>query len=157
MLLAQDKRGKTAWQLAVRNGRIMVLERLLDWAKEMQLNPREVRNKLLLYQEEDGRNAWFLAAKSGNVNVLEELWFLAKEKGNLEEMKYLLLSQNEFGQTALHLAAECGGSVLEKLWDFAKVAQLNQDELQNKLLLTKDKCGNTAWLRAAKECNSKAI
>jgi len=38
----------------------------------MQLNPGEVRNKLLLDQEEGGRNAWFLAAKSSNVKVLEE-------------------------------------------------------------------------------------
>ena len=37
-LLVRDKRRKTAWQLAVRDGRITVLEKLLDWAKDMQIN-----------------------------------------------------------------------------------------------------------------------
>jgi len=34
MLLAQNKSGKTGWKLAVRNGRIMVFEKLLDLAKK---------------------------------------------------------------------------------------------------------------------------
>ena len=158
MFLARDKRGNTAWQMAVKYGRIMVLEKLLDLAQEMQLNRGEMWNKLLLDQEQNGRSAWFLAAQRGNVKVLEELWDLAKEKGNLEEIKYnLLLAQNEFGQTAWHVAAESSVAVLEKMWAFATEAQLNEDELLNKLLLAKDKYGYTAWLRAAEGGTSKAL
>ena len=98
-----------------------------DICKELQLNPREIRNKLLLVQEKDGRNAWFLAAKSGNVKVLEERWVLAKEKGNQEEMNSrLLLAQNEYGQTALHVTAEGSVAVLEKVWAWTKKVQLNK-------------------------------
>ena len=150
MLLAKDKSGKTAWHLAVRDGRIMVLERLLNFAKDMQLNPGEIWNKLLLDQEEDERHAWFLAARCGNVKVLEEIWVLAKENGTPEEIKSkLLLAQNEYGQTALHLAAEGSVAVMEKVWAWAKEVQLNKDELNNKLLLAQDECGRTAWYRAA--------
>ena len=65
---------------------------------------------------------------------------MAKEKGNPEEIKSkLLLAQNEYGETALHVAAEGSVAVLEKIWAFFKEAQLNEDELMNKLLLAKDK------------------
>jgi len=44
---------------------------------------------------------------------------LAKEKGNPEEIKSnLLLAQNDYGETALHVAAEGSVAVLEKLWFF---------------------------------------
>ena len=157
MLQARDRYGKTAWHLAVRDGKIMVLKKLLELAKELQLNPGEVRNKLLLDQKEDGRPAWSLAAKSKNVKVLEEIWVLTKEKGNPEEIKSLLLAQNEYGQTALHVAADSSVVVLEKLWAVANETQLNLDELQNKLLLAKDKYGNTAWHRAAEGGNLQAL
>ena len=54
MLLVRDKRRKTAWQLAVRDGRIMMLEKLLDLTKDMQLNSGKMKNILLLDQEQDG-------------------------------------------------------------------------------------------------------
>ena len=44
---------------------------------------------------------------------------MVKEKGNPEEMKSkLLLEQNEYGETALHVAAEGSVEVLEKAWAF---------------------------------------
>jgi hypothetical protein len=46
----------------------------------VQLNPGEVRYKLLLDQEWDGQPAWYLSAKSDNTKLLEELWVLEKEK-----------------------------------------------------------------------------
>jgi len=57
-------------------------------AKELQLNPGEIKYKLLLDQEKDGQPAWFLAAKRDNLKLLKELRALAKEKGNPEKMKY---------------------------------------------------------------------
>jgi uncharacterized protein YjfI (DUF2170 family) len=81
-----------------------------------------------------------LAAKSGNVKLLEEHFALAKEKGNPEEINSkLLLAQNEYGQTALHVAAEGSVSVLEKLRAFVKEVERNKDEVKNQLLLAKDK------------------
>ena len=59
--------------------------------KELQLNPGEVKYKLLLDKEKDGQPAWFLEAKSDNLKLLNELWALAKEKGNPEEIKSKLL------------------------------------------------------------------
>ena len=56
---------------------------------------------------------------------------MAKEKGNPEEIKSkLLLAWNEYGETALHVAA--GGSVvvMEKLF-FFKESQINDDEFKN--------------------------
>jgi len=73
----------------------------------------------LLDQEGDGQPAWFLAEKSGNLNLLKELWAFTKKEGNPEEIKYnLLLEQNEYGKTALHVSAEGSVEVLEKLWVF---------------------------------------
>ena len=56
---------------------------------------------------------------------------MAKEKGNSEEIKSkLLLTQNEYWRTALHLTAEGSVAVLEKLWDFATEEHQKQDELK---------------------------
>jgi len=82
---------------------------------------------------------------------------LAKEKETPEEIKSKLLAQNKYGQTALNVAAECSVAVMERLWVFVKIAQLNQEELQNKLLLAKDKYGHTAWLKGAQGGSSKAL
>jgi len=85
-------------------------------AKELQLNPSEVKYKLFLDQEGVGQTAWLLAAKSDKLKLLKELWALAKEKGNPEEIKAkLLLTQNEYRETALHVAEEGSVEVPEKI------------------------------------------
>jgi hypothetical protein len=74
-------------------------------AEEVQLNPGELRYKLLLDQEWDGQPAWFLEAKSDSVKIWE-LWLLVKQEGQPEELSYnLLLPQNKYGETALLVAA----------------------------------------------------
>ena len=56
---------------------------------------------------------------------------MAKEKGNPEEINSkLLLAQNKYIETAVHIAAEGSVAVLEKLRGLAKEAQLNEDELK---------------------------
>jgi uncharacterized protein YjfI (DUF2170 family) len=50
-----------------------------------------------------------------------------------------LLACNEYGETALHVAAEGSVVVLEKLQAFFKESQLNKGELNNEWLLAKDK------------------
>ena len=78
---------------------------------------------------------------------------MAKEKENPEEIKYnLLLALNEYGEIALHVAAEGSVMVLEKVWGRgrgAKEVQLNEGELKNELLLAKDRYEYSAWNPAA--------
>jgi hypothetical protein len=55
----------------------------------------------------------------------------------------LLLAQNKYGETALHMAAECSVVVLGKIWVylfinlsfFVKGSHLNEHELNNELLV----------------------
>jgi hypothetical protein len=39
---------KTAWHIAAESGHVEVLVKLWDWAKELQLNPEELRNQMSL-------------------------------------------------------------------------------------------------------------
>ena len=126
-------------------------------ANKLQLNPVEEKYKLLLDQEEDGQPAWFLTAKSYNFKLLKELWALAKEKGSPEEIKYnLLLARNEYGETALHMAAGGSVAVMEKMC-FFKESQLNEDKLNNELLLAKDKYTYTDWKRAPEKSSLEEL
>ena len=60
------------------------------------------------------------------MKFLKELRALAKEEGNPEEIwTRLSLAQNEYGETALHVAAEGSVEVLEKLCALFKETQLN--------------------------------
>jgi ankyrin repeat protein len=59
----------------------------------------------------------------------------------------LLLAQDDYGQTAWHIAAKYGmKDVLERLWGWAREVHLN---LRDDLLLAKDMYGQTAWNIAA--------
>jgi len=44
--------------------RPVLLKKLCDWAKELQLKPDELRNELLLSKDNLNNTAWHLAAKS---------------------------------------------------------------------------------------------
>ncbi len=119
------------------------------WAEETQLNSNELKNKLLLTKDSDGQTAWHRAADQGSLEALELLWSLAKEaKLNTEE---LLLSQSGVEYiTAFQLAARSKNvRMLNRMWVWAEETQLNPNELKNKLLLTEDWYGYTAWHRAA--------
>jgi len=153
------RRYKNECLLAEINEWTLAIEKLLDWAKEVQLNRDELRNKLLLDKEKEGRRTWFLVAYSGKVRLLQELWDLARRKGNTKEINSkLLLARNEFGETVLHMAVAGGSAVvLEKMWAFVKEAQIKVDVLKNKLLLAKDIFGYTAWHGAAERGNFVAL
>jgi ankyrin repeat protein len=61
-----------------------------------------------------------MAAREGHVEVLEKLWDLAKELQLKPEVlrNEMLVSKNNFDQTAWHIAAGEGDvDILEKLWD----------------------------------------
>jgi len=85
---------------------------------------------------------WQRAVYSGKLESLEILWSWAKEVALSPDE--LLLAQNELGCTILHMASEKNHvEILNKLWVWAEKAQQNPKELNKKLLLTKDICGNT--------------
>jgi ankyrin repeat protein len=83
---------------------------------------------------------------------------LAKEQLIPEEVNNrLLLAENEYGQTAWHLAAEIGNiQTLSKLWECAKEL-LTAGELKSTLLLAKDIRGNTACEVAEKTGKQKEL
>jgi hypothetical protein len=65
-----------------------VLEKMWFWAKEVELNPKDIENKLLLAKDQYGYITWHRAAEIGCIDSLEEIWSLAKEA---EPDKYELL------------------------------------------------------------------
>jgi hypothetical protein len=48
-------------------------------ANELQPNPEEIRNEVLLSKNDFGNTAWNLAAGKGQVELSGKLWNLAKE------------------------------------------------------------------------------
>ena len=127
---------------------VETLNRRWDWAEEKQLNPNDLKNKLLLSKDSAGYNAWHDVGKKGTLETLEVLWSWAKEAElNTGE---LLLSQTTDEFTAFQLEAENKHvETLKRMWDWTEETQLNPNELKNKFLLTRDKYGYTAWHRAA--------
>ena len=86
--MSKDRVNKTAWQKAAERGHIELLEKLWDWAKELQLNPEELRNELLLLKDKVNKTAWHKAAKRGHVEVLKKMLDWAKElQLNPEELR----------------------------------------------------------------------
>ena len=59
---------------AARNYEVEILEKLWDWAKELQLKPEELRNELLLSKDESKETAWHEAARRDKNEILEKLW-----------------------------------------------------------------------------------
>ena len=59
--------------MAVESVKVQVLEKLWDWAKELQLKPEELRNELWLSKDNSGKTARHNAARVGHVEVLERL------------------------------------------------------------------------------------
>jgi ankyrin repeat protein len=68
-----------AWHMAAECGQVVILEKLWDFAKELQLKPEELRNEVLLSKDEYNQTAWHMAAECGQVVILEKLWNFAKE------------------------------------------------------------------------------
>ena len=69
MCLSKDNNDQTAWHIAATEGHVAVLEKLWDWAKNLQLKPDELRNEVLLSKDKYGKTAWQIAASKGNVEI----------------------------------------------------------------------------------------
>jgi hypothetical protein len=65
--------------MAAETGKFEVLEKMWEWAKELQLKPEEIRNEVLLSKDNYNRMPWHIAAIEDNIEVLEEMWDWDKE------------------------------------------------------------------------------
>jgi hypothetical protein len=140
LLLAKDNQGQTAWHKAAEEGHVEVLNKLWVWAKELQLEPEELRNEVLLLRDMYDNTAWYKAAEKGHVEVLNKLCDWAKDlQLKPEELKNeVLLSKYKYNETAWHKAAESGNvEVLQKLCDWAKELKLKPEEIRNKVFFVK--------------------
>jgi hypothetical protein len=82
-------------------------------AKDVQLNPDELRYKLLLDQAWDGQPAWFLAAKRDNVKLLEELRVFRKRerKPRRNNIQFIASTKPIWADCfALCSRRQCGGT-----------------------------------------------
>jgi len=60
LLLAQDNHTKATWLVAAQRGKVEVLGKLWEWAKEF-LTPQDISNNLFLYKDDSERTAWHVA------------------------------------------------------------------------------------------------
>jgi ankyrin repeat protein len=79
LLFSKGNFNITHWQIAAKNGNVVVLEKLWECGKELQLKPKELSNKVLFSKDISNITTWHMAAKSGYVKVLEKMWECAKE------------------------------------------------------------------------------
>ena len=70
--MSKDESKETACHKAAERGRLELLKKPWDWAKELQLKPEELRNKVLLSKDESKETAWFKAAEGGHVEILKK-------------------------------------------------------------------------------------
>ena len=81
--------------------------------------------------------AFHHASLSGNLHILERIWKWANEQLTPQELKGVILAQNNHKRTAWTMAVQGGkADILEHLREWAKEV-LNRDELNNKFLLAK--------------------
>ena len=97
------------------------------------------------------------AACDGNVDIIRFLLDSVQTAQHTDTVSEMLLAQGDDGQTLWHLAKLGGGGgkvqVIEKLLECAN-EKLETDEINNKLLLSKDRREQTIWIVAADESNT---
>jgi len=94
-LLAQTEEVFTAPHIAAQRNNVDILQKEWELFVAMPVNPTA--------EDKDGYTARFRAAEEGNLETLELIFCRAKE-GELYTDE-LLLAQNEYRNTALHIAA----------------------------------------------------
>ena len=65
--------------MAAEGGHVEVLQKLLNWAKNLQLTREELKNQLWMSKDNSGKTAWHNAATVGHVELLEKLWKCAEK------------------------------------------------------------------------------
>jgi len=147
MLLAQFEEGFTVLHIATQENHVDVIQKLCGWADECQLNPTELKKRLLLSRNKKRETACQKAAGIGNVEALQILWFLAKETElNLGDM---LLEQGDSGFTLLHFASLQNNVDLLQSVGLCRRMSTEPKETKKKLLLSKNQEVMTTWHIAA--------
>jgi len=85
LLLGTGRDGRTVFHNAANLGKLILLQKIMEWAKE-NLTLEEIKNKLLLAIDYMGWNILHVAAKQGNVAVLHILREWATERLTAEEI-----------------------------------------------------------------------
>ena len=102
------------------------------WAEGKQLNPNELKIKLLLSTDNYGYTAWHRAATKSSLEALQRVWSWAKEGELITDE--LLLAQTGEGYTAFQLETRNNHVETQKLmWVWAEERQLNTNELTKNL------------------------
>jgi len=96
----------------------------------------------------------YQAACDSNVDIIRFLLDSLQTAQHTDTVSELLLAQGDDGQTLWHLATLRGNlQVIEKLLQCAN-EKLKADEINNRLLLSKDRREQTVWHVAADESNT---
>jgi len=64
--------------MAERRGHLELLDKLWDWAKELELKPVDLMNEVWLSKGVFHETTWHMAARRDHVELLEKLWESAK-------------------------------------------------------------------------------
>ena len=155
---------ETALHTAAEEDNANIIGFILDCLKSGEhLN---VPTKMLLAKNYREQNVWHMAAMNDSVQALKKIWkwgelleknfvLCKREQLNAKEFKNnLLLTKDEWGSTAWHLAAETGTvEVMETIRSFVKEAQINTHEL----LLDKNRKGENVCQVAVENNNLKLL
>jgi hypothetical protein len=66
MWLSKNESGKEAWLVAARESHVKLLQKLWHFAKELQLNPQDLRNEMWLSKDMLKQTAWQTAQREGH-------------------------------------------------------------------------------------------
>jgi len=84
-LLATDDKEYTAWREAIERGDTEILQVIWDCA-EMELNPEELYNELLLAKFDGETTAWHVAIERSDTEILEVIWDCHKKRTKPREV-----------------------------------------------------------------------
>jgi hypothetical protein len=65
--------------MAAECGQVVILEKLWDFAKELQIKTDELRNELLLSKDKFNQTDWQMAPGKSQFEILEKPWDFAKD------------------------------------------------------------------------------
>jgi ankyrin repeat protein len=88
LLLVPDSGGNTAWHRAAGWGKLDVLQKIWDLAKD-NLTREDIKYKLLLATNGEENTAWHWAARWGKLDVLQKISDLAKDILTTEEINII--------------------------------------------------------------------
>jgi hypothetical protein len=146
LLLAEIKDGCTAYNLAAIQNKVETLKKLWVWAEETQINPKEMKKKLLLATDDYGYTAWTWQQKTAVPEVLETLWYFAKEAElNTHELS---LAKPEDGHNVFELAAYKNHvEMLNKLLVWAEEMQISPKEMKKNCFQAKTRVDPTLGMQ----------